>query len=183
MKFLEHINKYRKWYLLGIGVAWLLVALFVPVYKNDLYLYHPNFTFIYLLNFNNSRVMFTASIIILFVVPIAIFLSSFFKNEKYFFYSSNIAMILIIFSIIAMFVGIKNTGINYDYPTLIHVSVFPYISLVFALLYISISLIIPIVIFKKTTPKKLTKTEILTKQVEDLQRQIDELKQNQRTED
>lgn len=30
MKFLEHINKHRKWYLLGIGVAWLVVALFVP---------------------------------------------------------------------------------------------------------------------------------------------------------
>lgn len=30
MKFLEHINKHRKWYLLGIGILSAISALFIP---------------------------------------------------------------------------------------------------------------------------------------------------------
>lgn len=177
-KIFEHLVKFNKWYLLSFSVVWILCLWLVPIQivRVGDSLYDISYLHFALRYFEGYGAMLNILAISAIIVSLILLLNVFLKNK----YKKPIVSIIITAYILYNFiVGLVNIDLSFPLYAITH--------LLFALLYFillySDKLLIKLQSHKQSPPNTKQKLETQEQQIADLQKQIDELKANHKTEE
>lgn len=175
-KIFEHLVKFNKWYLLSFSVVWILCLWLVPIQFTKID--NGSFHYVYLYNALRYYEWYDTMLHILAISAIIlplILLLNVFVNIKY--KKIIVSLFIAAYVLYSVIVGIVDT----ESP------VYAIIHLLFALLYFillySDKLLIKFQSHKQSPPNTKQKLETQEQQIADLQKQIDELKANHKTEE
>lgn len=177
-KILQSVSKNSKWYLLSVGILTAICAWFIPVIAMSSYgegvIY--DFVFLSLQYFNDLNLQYAILDVFVILITVYIIALPFIQFKYKNVISAIVISLFIVYTFIVYFIGIKSF------------TFFPYalVQLLFGLLYIFVlysdKLLIKFQSHKQSPPNTKQKLETQEQQIADLQKQIDELKANHKTE-
>lgn len=180
-KILQSVSKNSKWYLLSVGILIAICAWFIPIIVMPAFAYNGvteySFVFRNLQYFNDLNLQYAILDVFVILITVYVIALPFIQFKYKNVISAIVISLFIVYTFIVYFIGIKSF------------TFFPYalVQLLFGLLYIFVlysdKLLIKLQSHKQSPPNTKQKLETQEQQIADLQKQIDELKANHKTEE